>query len=67
MICNEGYYVYAPNEKKAINRFTVGCLEYRTTNNKEFQKYWDCLLEAANNGEFTIMKNEDFLGVRKII
>lgn len=60
------FRVYAQNEKLGISTFINACSNYRNTSNVEFQKYWDDLIKSTNDGKFTIMKNTDFLGIRKI-
>lgn len=41
-------------------------MKYSDTKNKEYKEYWEELMHQVDNGDYTIIKSEDFLGVRRV-
>lgn len=66
MINGEVFRLYHQNENLAISRFIAGCKSYIKTSNEDYKKYWQDMIDTASKGEYKIMINNDFLGVRKI-
>lgn len=66
MVLNEAFRVYHQNERLAISKFKNVCFKYMKTNNLNYQKYWNDIFNAISNGNYTIIKNTDFVGIRKI-
>lgn len=64
---NEIYRVYSANEQVAINTFKNACENYAMTKNKEWQNHWINLYNTVSRGEYTLLKCDDFIGVRKVI
>ena len=63
---NKLYKVYAPNEKVAINKFLSMCEKYQDSNNPDNREHWKRQSEAITNNSFSILKIEDFCGVRSV-
>lgn len=62
----EVFRIYAPNEKVAINTFKNACRIYSDTKNEEYKKYWNNLCELVNQRKYTLIKVDDFIGIRKL-
>ena len=63
---NKLYKVYAPNEKVAINKFISMCEKYQDSNNLDNREHWKQQVKAINDNSYTVMKIEDFCGVRSV-
>lgn len=63
---NKLYKVYAPNEKVAINKFLSMCEVYKDSNNPYNGEYWEQQIKAINNKDYSILKIEDFCGIRSV-
>lgn len=61
------YRVYAHNEQLAIRVFEDLCEEYADVKDEESKKHWESLLKAIMEDRFTLIKNDDFKGVRAIV
>lgn len=66
MISGKVFRVYAHNERLAITTFISACEKYSKTENKEYKEHWNKLRNEIENGDYKIMNNEDFYGVRAI-
>ena len=62
----EVFRVYNYNEKLAIQTFLNACNRYSQTTNKEYKEHWEQLGNEIRNGNYSIILNEDFLGVRAV-
>ena len=62
----EVFRVYNHNEKLAIQTFINACDKYSNTENKEYKEHWEQLRNEIRNGNYSIILNEDFLGVRAV-
>ena len=63
---NKLYKVYAPNEKVAINKFINMCEKYQDSNNLDNREHWKQQSKAINDKNYSILKIEDFCGVRLV-
>ena len=64
---NKLYKVYAPNEGIAINQFIDMCRRYQRSKNTDNKEHWEQQGKAIVNNNYSIIKIEDFCGVREII
>jgi D-serine dehydratase len=62
----EAFRVYNHNEKLAIQTFISACDKYSDTTNKEYKEHWEQLRNEIRNGNYSIILNNDFLGVRAV-
>ncbi|HZJ98550.1 MAG TPA: hypothetical protein VFC79_01000 [Tissierellaceae bacterium] len=58
--------MYAPNEKVAISKFLSMCEVYKDSNNPGNREHWEQQAKAINDKNYSIMKIEDFCGVRLV-
>lgn len=62
----EVFRVYNYNEKMALRTFIDACDKFSDTKNEEYKKHWQQLKNKILDDEFTLILNEDFLGIRSI-
>lgn len=65
-VCGDAFRIYGYNEKLALETFVDVCFKYSKTNNYDNKEYWLGLKDCVVNGAFSIIHNEDFLGVRRV-
>ena len=64
---NQGFYIYASNKDEAVDKFLKACEDYSLTENKDYAKYWSELFNKVVCGDYAMVENFDFHGIRKII
>lgn len=64
---NKLYKVYAPNEKIALNKFMNMCSKYQDSRNFDNKEHWKRQSEAIISKSYSILRIDDFCGVREII
>ena len=62
----EVFRVYNYNEKLALQTFINVCDRFSDTKNEEYKEHWQQLKGKILNNEYTLILNEDFLGIRRI-
>ena len=63
---NKLYKVYAPNKKVAINKFINMCVMYQDSKNPDNREHWEQQNKAISDNNYSILKIEDFCGVRSV-
>lgn len=66
LVVNNVFRIYAHNQKEAISIFGKACAEFRNTDNKHYQEYWDNLRGLMLADKYIIIENTDFRGIRKV-
>lgn len=62
----EVFRVYSYDKELAKSTFVEACEQYSDTENKDYKEYWQGLKQQILNNNFTIIHNEDFLGIRRV-
>lgn len=62
----EVFRVYSHNERLCITTFLSACDKYSRTENEEYKKHWQELKGLVLEDKYTIIHNEDFIGIRKV-
>ncbi len=60
------FRIYNHNERLAVQTLLNAFVKYSDTENKEYKEYWEQLINQVKNGNYTIIKSDDFMGVRRV-
>lgn len=67
IVNSDVWRVYARDQNNAKKRFLTMCSKHSKTDNEEYQKYWTKMHNDVLDGKYTLIQNEDFEGVRKVV
>jgi len=67
IVNNKVFRVYSKDKQEAKKTIIKAAGEYSKTDNDYYRKYWVDIVNSIVDGNYTMVQNTDFLGIREVI
>ena len=67
IVNNKVFRVYSKDKQEAKKTIIKTASEYSKTDNDYYRKHWVDIVNSIVDGNYTMVQNTDFLGIREVI